>query len=86
MNNVEINIAAVQLLQQWDPFHIGIGQYDTEAADVVAALQGIEDCNVLAKTIQTVYEYSFEKEIPLEQCIQIAIQLLALKVNIQCTL
>ncbi|PKC52941.1 hypothetical protein RhiirA1_480343 [Rhizophagus irregularis] len=47
-----MNQKAIQLLQQWDPFNIGEDKYDTETADVVAALQGIDDPSNLAKVIQ----------------------------------
>lgn len=81
-----MNLAAVQLLQEWDPFDLGQEQYDTEAADVVAALQSIDDSNQLAQLIQTVFEYSFEQMIPLEVCVTVANKLLVLKVNLQCSI
>ncbi|MGM9950144.1 MAG: DUF1871 family protein, partial [Lysinibacillus sp.] len=30
------------MLEKWDPFKLGENSYDTETADVVAALQGID--------------------------------------------
>ena len=79
-----MNQAAVELLQAWDPFQLGTHQYDTEAADVVAALQGIDDPTELGKLIQKVYEYSYEEWIPLEQCVAIAYKLLAIKFEAKC--
>ena len=57
MDNIIMNQKALRILQEWDPFNIGEDNYDTESADVVAALQGIDDPSKLAKVIQTVYEY-----------------------------
>jgi hypothetical protein len=84
MENIEMNQKCVQLLQQWDPFGFGGHSYDTETADVVAALQGIDDPTDLAKVIQTVYEYSFEQWIPFEKCVSIAYKLLAIKFEAKC--
>ena len=33
MENIEMNRSAVQIMQSWDPFNLGQGEYDTEAAD-----------------------------------------------------
>lgn len=84
MENIEMNRKAVRLLQLWDPFNMGIDAYDTETADVVAALQGIDHPSDLAKRIQEVYEHSYEQWIPIEQCVQIAYKLLAVKYEAKC--
>ena len=84
MENIEMNRKAVRLLQLWDPFNMGIDAYDTETADVVAALQGIDHPTDLAKRIQEVYEHSYEQWIPIEQCVQIAYKLIAVKYEAKC--
>lgn len=84
MDNIEMNRAAVQLVQKWDPFNIGEGEYDTEAADVVAALQGLDDPSALAKRIQLIYEYSFEQWLALEDCVELAYKLIAIKFEAKC--
>jgi hypothetical protein len=84
MENIKMNQKCVRLLEQWDPFGFGEGSYDTETADVVAALQGIDDPSALAKVIQTVYEYSFEQWIPIEQCVEISYKLIAVKFEAKC--
>ena len=84
MENIEMNRKAVSLLVQWDPFKLGEDSYDTETADVVAALQGIIDPSDLAKVIQRVYEHSFEQWIPLEDCVDIARKLIAVKFEANC--
>ncbi len=84
MQTIEMNRRAVLILASWDPFQLGPEAYDTETADVVAALQGIDHPSDLAKKIQTVYEHSFEKWIPLEQCMQIAYKLIAVKFEAKC--
>lgn len=84
MENIEMNRTAVKMVAQWDPFRLGEDSYDTETADVVAALQGIDDSMQLAKVIQQVYEHSFEQWIPLEKCEDIAKQLVLLKQQLAC--
>lgn len=84
VENIEMNRKAVFVLAQWDPFKLGEDSYDTETADVVAALQGINDPSDLAKVIQRVYEHSFEQWIPLEDCVDIARKLIAIKYEAQC--
>jgi len=84
MQIIEMNRRAVLILASWDPFQLGSEAYDTETADVVAALQGIDHPSDLAKKIQTIYEHSFEKWIPLEQCMQIAYKLIAVKFEAKC--
>lgn len=84
MESIEMNRKAVKLLQLWDPFNMGPEAYDTETADVVAALQGIDHPSELAKRIQGVYEHSYEQWIPLEQCVQIAYKLIAVKYEAKC--
>jgi len=84
MENIEMNRKAVKLLQTWDPFNMGVHAYDTETADVVAALQWIDHPTELAKRIQEVYEHSYEQWIPIEQCVQIAYKLIAVKYEAKC--
>ncbi|WP_205758480.1 DUF1871 family protein [Lysinibacillus sp. SGAir0095] len=84
MDNILMNKAAIKLLEEWDPFNIGEDSYDTETADVVAALQGIDDPSNLAKVIQQVYEHSFEQWIPFEKCVEISYKLIAIKFEAKC--
>ncbi len=79
-----MNQKAVKVLEEWDPFQLGEGNYDTEAADVVAALQGIDDPSDLAKVIQAVYEHSYEQWIPFEHCVEMAYKLIAIKFEAKC--
>ena len=86
MENFELNLEAVRVLEEWDPLRIGAGNYATEAADVVAALQSITDAEQLAEVIQTVYEYSFEQWISKEQCVHMANKLIELRHKSTCTI
>lgn len=81
---IEMNQKAIRLLKEWDPFQVGEDHYDTEAADVVAALHGIDDPSALAKVIQVVYEHSFEEWIPFEKCVSISYKLIAIKFEAKC--
>lgn len=84
MENNEMNQKAVHMLAAWDPFKLGEDSYDTETADVVAALQSIDDPTELAKVVQTVYEHSFVQWIPFENCVAIAYKLIAVKFEAKC--
>lgn len=79
-----MNQKAVKVLEEWDPFHLGQGSYETEAADVVAKLQRIDDPSELAKVIQMVYEHSYEQWIPFEHCVEMAYKLIAIKFEAKC--
>lgn len=81
-----MNRTAVKVLQEWDPFHLGEDEYETEAADVVAALQVLDDPVEIGNLIQKVYEYSFEEWLPLEECIRMAHKLIAIKSELTCSL
>ena len=84
MENFELNRKAVRLLEEWDTSQLGTESYETETADVVAALQGIQDVEELAEVIRTVYEYSFEQWIPKEQCVHMAKKLVQLRHETTC--
>lgn len=79
-----MNQKAKLALIEWDPFQIGEKGYETESADVVAALQSIDDPTELAKVIQKVYEHSFELWIPFEKCVEISYKLIAIKFEAKC--
>ncbi|PLS03995.1 DUF1871 family protein [Neobacillus cucumis] len=83
---VQTNLEFVDLLNQWDPFHLENGDYDTEIADTVQAVYELNDPLRLAERIQAIYEFSFEKVIPMEDCLNIAKDLLVIKANQSCSL
>ncbi|SIT92089.1 DUF1871 family protein [Edaphobacillus lindanitolerans] len=74
-----MNRSAAGILKQWDPFDEGEEAYETEIADVIAALQEAEHPSELANRIRLIYEHSYELWIPLESCMEIAYKLIALK-------
>jgi hypothetical protein len=80
------NLKFVDTLNEWDPFHLTSGSYDTEIADTIQAVHELDDQTLLAKKIQSIYEFSFEKVIPLESCLQVARELLEIKNNDTCSL
>ena len=75
----EMNRKAVVVLEEWDPFTIGSEGYEAQIADVITQLQVLDHPSELAKEIQSIYEMSFEKWIPLEHCVDISYKLIALK-------
>ena len=86
MDNIEMNQMAVKMLEDWDPLNYGPEAYDTETADIVAAMQGITDATELAQVMQEVYEFSYAQHVPIESCIEMSEKLLALKLAVQCNL
>lgn len=82
----QTNLLLVYTLDQWDPFRVGPGNYDTEIADSVQAVHDLDDQVKLARNIQSIYEFSFEEIIPLENCIEISERLLEIKNNGSCAM
>ncbi|PLR82819.1 DUF1871 domain-containing protein [Bacillus canaveralius] len=85
MQTQQINLRLVDVLNSWDPFHCGEGGYDTEIADVVQAVHDEDDANKLARKIQSIYEFSFEQIIQLDDCRKIAVALLEIKGQGSCS-
>lgn len=79
MDTSEMNRRAEAVMEEWDPFAIGTEVYDKEIGKVVAQLQVLDHPSELAKKIQSIYESTFKKWIPLEQCVEISYKLIALK-------
>ncbi|KAA0545395.1 DUF1871 family protein [Bacillus sp. BGMRC 2118] len=74
-----LNIKLYDFLLEWDPFKIGGDNYDPEYADVIGAVYLIDNEADLANKIQEIFEFSFEKLIPTEECLLKARQLLHIK-------
>ncbi|MCJ1909136.1 YugE family protein [Planococcus ruber] len=79
MSMSEMNRRAVRVLEEWDPFALGEERYGVEIGNVVDQLHVLDHPSDLAKQIQSIYEVSYEKWIPLEKCVDISYKLLALK-------
>lgn len=79
MEMSEMNRKAIRTMEEWDPFLIGSEVYTVEIGDVITHLYAIDHPSDLAKEIQSIYQKSFKKWIPLEQCVDISYKLLALK-------
>lgn len=83
---VQTNLQFVDLLNHWDPFHLENGDYDTEIADTIQAVYELDDPKMLAGRIQAIYKFSFEKLIPMEDCLRVSKDLLVIKANQSCSL
>ncbi|KZZ83368.1 DUF1871 family protein [Bacillus sp. SJS] len=84
METQAANEIMMEILYKWDPLGYGEGFYDTESVDVVQAVHELHHSSELAKRIQSIYEHSFEKWIPIEDCLQMAHQLLLVKEQASC--
>lgn len=84
MGMSEMSRKAIRVLEEWDPFAIGEEQYGEEVGNVVDQLHLLDHPSDLAKQIQSIYEVSYEKWIPLEKCVDISYKLLALKYEAKC--
>jgi hypothetical protein len=85
-SEMQTHLQYVDLLNEWDPFELKNGGYDTEIADTVQAIHELDHPQELAKRIQAIYEFSFEKLIPLQSCLTISLKLLEIKNNQSCTI
>jgi hypothetical protein len=81
-----VNIKLYELLLEWDPFQIGGDNYDPEYADIIGAVNELNEQNALARRIQDIFEFSFEKKLSMEECLQKAKQLLEVKNEESCSL
>ncbi|AZB44213.1 DUF1871 family protein [Bacillus sp. FJAT-42376] len=84
METQAANEIMMEILYKWDPFGFGEGFHDTEAVDVVQAVHILDQPGMLAEKIQAIYEHSSEKWIPMEECMKMAVQLLAIKEQAGC--
>lgn len=71
----------IKIIAKWDPFKYGEEFYETEAVDVVQAVYDEDDPDVLAKSIQQI----FEQTLPIASCREVAGQLLFIKNSSSCT-
>lgn len=81
-----MNLLLADELNEWDPFCIGEGFYDTEIADAIQAVHELNDPRILAERLQSIYEFSFEQEIPFKECAAVAYRLLSIKNQSSCSL
>lgn len=81
-----MNLLLADELNDWDPFQIGGGSYDTEIADAIFAVYTLNDEKDLAERLQSIYEFSFEQVIPFETCLKVAKKLLLIKNESSCAL
>nr|WGE05213.1 DUF1871 family protein [Bacillus subtilis] len=76
----------IKIIAKWDPFKYGEEFYETEAVDVVQAVYDEDDPDVLAKSIQQIFETSFEQTLPIASCSGSGwYQLLFIKNSSSCT-
>lgn len=80
------NLQLVDILNYWDPFGLGHGGYEPEIADVIQAVHEIDHPTQLARKIQSIFEFSFEKVISLEECLKVANELLLIKSDGSCSI
>jgi hypothetical protein len=85
METTMLNIALAEILEKWDPFLMGQGEYAPEIADVIQLVHEKEDVNELAKSIQDVFEFSFEDRISMDICVDMAKKLLQEKWMSSCS-
>ncbi|WP_170008035.1 DUF1871 family protein [Bacillus fonticola] len=75
MENQRAYEKMVDILNEWDPFQLGSGNYDPEIADCLQAARDATSVGELAKTIQQVFSFSFEQAPPLGSCLTVATEL-----------
>lgn len=85
-SEMKTNLQFVDVLNEWNPFKLKNGNYDTEIADTIQAIHELDQPEELAARIQSIYEFSFEKMIPIDQCLKVARELLTIKNNDSCNI
>ncbi|MCM3568164.1 DUF1871 family protein [Neobacillus mesonae] len=83
--DIQTNLKLVDILTEWNPFDLENESYETEIADVIQAVHIYDHPLTLAKKIQNIYEFSFEKVIPLKSCMETAVALLNVMENETCS-
>lgn len=81
----QVNMALRNELMRFDPYKMGIGFYETEMADTVAAVHQYEEPRALAAAIRRIYEHSFDEPVPGGDPVELAEKLLSVK-NTTCSL
>jgi hypothetical protein len=82
----ELSYKLIEVLNKWDPFHVGEGEFDPEIADILQAVHDFDDAGKIAGRIQSVFEFSFEKLLPYKECLMMANILLSIKNEDVCSL
>ncbi|ASS86951.1 DUF1871 family protein [Geobacillus stearothermophilus] len=86
MDGQQLNRLLLETIGAWDPFGLGNGAYEVEAVDVLQAVYDTDDPRTLAARIQSIYEFAFDKTIPVRDCQKLARRLLKLKHAASCSL
>ncbi len=86
MESKELSYKLIDVLNKWDPFNVGEGQFDPEIADILHAVHDYNEGDEIAARIQSVFEFSFEQVLPYDQCLSIANTMLAIKNEDVCSL
>ncbi|WNF22350.1 DUF1871 family protein [Mesobacillus jeotgali] len=86
MESKELSYKLIDVLNKWDPFKVGAGQFDPEIADILQAVHDYNEADKIARRIQSVFEFSFEQVLPFDQCFSVANTLLAIKNEDVCSL
>ena len=79
MESRELSYKLIDVLNKWDPFNMGEGEFDPEIADILQAIHDYDDADKITLRIQEVFELSFEELLPYDECLSIANTLLSIK-------
>ena len=82
----QMNLALVQVLQEWEPFNMGGENYEPEIADAIFAVSEAENHVELANQLKAIYEFSFEEKLDIREYLQVAAKLIVIRNNASCSL
>lgn len=82
----QMNLAIVNVLQEWDPFDMGKENYEIEIADAIFAVAEAEDISELATQLRAIYEFSFDEKLDVSEYLQVAEKLIMIRNSASCTL
>jgi hypothetical protein len=86
LESKELSYRLIDVLNKWDPFKLGEGEFDPEIADILQAVHDYDEADKIAHRIQSVFEFSFEQVLHYEKCLSVANTLLAIKNEDVCSL
>ena len=86
LESKELSYKLIDVLNKWDPFNVGEGEFDPEIADILQAVHDYDVADKIATRMQSVFEFSFGKLLPYNECLSIANTLLSIKNEDVCSL
>ncbi|WP_158217576.1 DUF1871 family protein [Lottiidibacillus patelloidae] len=80
----QLNEKILKIIHEWDPYRTEQFSNDAEAADVIQLVHSGLNIEKLSVEIKKVYDHSFEGDLPLSKCRNLAEKVHELFMNSSC--